>query len=812
MDTSKHRSITAREWCGIDGSTLAAFVSHIRNARHDHGGIILREDVRRAFRQFVQACPRDERGSLRRTLGGRIAQTEEVIFHDTRTCIVLREEPGERRAYVPSPDGERLEVLDERRFLSLRESLVLGRPTPERFAFGVDFRPFRIMPVETGSAADIGDGPRRVAALLEREFRGDFKTAAGRLLGFLAGRSVDGQPILFERFPDDIPDLRVNLQRALSLLDSRPAREESARVMADLKMLGFAPGWGRTVGRARETLAMLETLLLDPDRSVFIRLFQRLPLMRRILLVTVHGWFAQANVFGRPDTGGQVVYVLDQARALDSYLRVLWRDAGLDVKPHILILTRRIPNADHSTCDRPTEKVKGTEHAWILRTPFRNAAGDEEPNWISRFQIWPYLKRYAEEAFEAVTFEFGGEAPDLIVGNYSDGNLVASILGREWRAPIAVIAHALEKNKYLLSDLYWRDLESDYHFSIHFLSDILAANSADFIIASTYQEIAGTRTELGQYESYEVFTLPERYRVYSGVDVHSARFVINPPGVNTTVYHPWSVAKRGGEQTEREIEGHVFGDPKSVPGTRGMFASPDKPIIFSMARMDRIKNLAGLVLAYAKRPALRDAANLLLLSGVTNVNESQDMEEREQIQRLDQAYAKYALDDSVRWLPGRLGQSLVPHYYRFVARRGGVFVQPALFEAFGLTVLESMACGLPVVVTRYGGPASIIEDGVSGFLFDPGRPPELERAVLDLLNGRTNTGSSLWEAVSHAGIRRVHEHFSWKAHGRRLSGAYGLYSFWNHLYPRRRELLRGYVNALHHLLLDRLIEESWPGH
>ena len=36
-----------------------------------------------------------------------------------------------------------------------------------------------------------------------------------------------------------------------------------------------------------------------------------------IAIVSPHGYFAQKNVLGRPDTGGQVVYILDQAKALE---------------------------------------------------------------------------------------------------------------------------------------------------------------------------------------------------------------------------------------------------------------------------------------------------------------------------------------------------------------------------------------------------------------------------------------------------------------------------------------------------------------
>jgi hypothetical protein len=49
----------------------------------------------------------------------------------------------------------------------------------------------------------------------------------------------------------------------------------------------------------------------------------------------------------------------------------------------------------------------------------------------------------------------------------------------------------LEKTKYEDSDVKWKELDAKYHFSCQFTADMIAMNSADFIITSTYQEIAG---------------------------------------------------------------------------------------------------------------------------------------------------------------------------------------------------------------------------------------------------------------------------------------------------------------------------------
>jgi glycosyltransferase involved in cell wall biosynthesis len=65
-----------------------------------------------------------------------------------------------------------------------------------------------------------------------------------------------------------------------------------------------------------------------------------------------------------------------------------------------------------------------------------------------------------------------------------------------------------------------------------------------------------------------------------------------------------------------------------------------------------------------------------------------------------------------------------------------VVVHASFGEAFGLAVVEAMALGKPVVATFAGGPAEIIEDGVSGILVPPGQPQVIAEAVLQILTRR----------------------------------------------------------------------------
>jgi sucrose synthase len=261
-----------------------------------------------------------------------------------------------------------------------------------------------------------------------------------------------------------------------------------------------------------------------------------------VVIVSPHGYFGQAGVLGLPDTGGQVVYILDQVRALENQMLENLRLQGLDFKPQIVILTRLIPNAIGTTCNQRIEKVTGTEHSRILRVPFRHE-GKILKKWISRFDVYPYLETFAQDSASEILGELSGE-PDLVIGNYSDGNLVASLLAHHLGVTQCTIAHALEKTKYPDSDIYWKKFEEKYHFSCQFTADLIAMNHTDFIITSTYQEIAGSADTVGQYESHQAFSMPGLYRVVNGVDVFDPKFNIVSPGADSSIYYPFADKER----------------------------------------------------------------------------------------------------------------------------------------------------------------------------------------------------------------------------------------------------------------------------
>jgi glycosyltransferase involved in cell wall biosynthesis len=60
------------------------------------------------------------------------------------------------------------------------------------------------------------------------------------------------------------------------------------------------------------------------------------------------------------------------------------------------------------------------------------------------------------------------------------------------------------------------------------------------------------------------------------------------------------------------------------------------------------------------------------------------------------------------------------------------FVLPSYEEGFGMVILEAMACGIPVVSTRCGGPNDIVLDGENGYLVDIGDVNAMAEKILAL--------------------------------------------------------------------------------
>jgi sucrose synthase len=761
--------------------------------------LLLRSDLSEA----VEQCAASAEGAplSGSSLHELLRSAEEAVLLEAQMYLAVRWTVARWSYFELRTDDLGFREVTVSHFLRAKERLVTPGPGIQPL-LNVDLQPFERGFPRLREMRSIGQGVDFLNRYLSSRLFQEIDNGGQKLFQFLRLHQMGGQQLMLNGRVSNLDQLRDALRKADDYLSRRPHEEPWSEFAHVLVELGFEPGWGRTAGRARETIGFLMEILEAPAPETVARFLGRLPMVRTIAVISPHGYFGQSDVLGRPDTGGQVVYILDQVRALERTMYDFFQRQGLAIEPCILIVTRLIPEAEGTTCNMRIEPVHGTRCARILRVPFRDEQGEVVPHWISRFKIWPYLEQFAIDSAREIVAE-AGQQPDFIIGNYSDGNLVASILSHILGVTQCNIAHALEKTKYLYSDLYWKDHERTHNFACQYTADLIAMNTADFIITSTYQEIAGTPDSIGQYESYQSYTMPGLYRVVYGVDVFDPKFNIVSPGADPDIFFPHTEHRRREDSIRDHVADLVHGSARE--GTRGELRDKQKPLIFAMSRLDQIKNPAGLVEWFGRSEALRQQANLLIVGGWIDVERSDDDDERDQIRRMHALMDQYGLESEMRWVAMQTDKHVVGEFYRYVADAHGVFVQPALFEAFGLTVIEAMSCGLPTFATMYGGPLETIEHGVSGFHIDPNHGDQVAEELLDFFL-RCRDEEGYWERLSHGAMQRIGARFTWQLYADRLMRLARIYGFWKYMSRIEREETRRYLEMLYFLAYRPMAE------
>jgi len=609
-------------------------------------------------------------------------------------------------------------------------------------------------------------------------------------------------------------ELSKQVKLALKLLDRVDAGLPYAKVHLDLQNLGFEPGWGDTVGRTCETMELLHHLLEDPEPAILDAFVSRVPAIFRVVSISIHGWVGQESALGLPETRSQFAYALEQARSIEQQIHTNIQESGLDllgIRPQVIILTRLIPNCMETQSNLDWEKIEGTDNAWFLRVPFQKFNPAVTDRWISKSEIWPYLESFAVDAERELIAKLGGK-PNLIIGHYSDGNLVATLLANRLNAIHCQIAHSLEKPKHLFSNLYWQDLDSQYHFSSQFTAELIGMNAADFIITSSYQEIMGTPESVGQYDSYQCFTMPNLYHVTNGIDLFSPRFNRVPPGVNEQIFFPYhQIENRDLEQRNR-IQSLLFNQENRH--IFGHLAQPDLRPILAVAKISTIKNLTGLVECFGRSSELQKECNLILVTDaldVSDVSDVSDSDAAKELTKLHTLIYQYNLHGNIRWLGMRLANSDMGEVYRAIADRQGIFIHFAKFESCGRTILEAMISGLPTFATEFGGCLEIIQDGINGLHINPLDLDGTTKKILQFLN-QYQSDREYWTQISELAIQRIQEQYNWQDHTQKLLLLAKIYSFWDCIYSDNREARQHYLEALFYLLYKPRAEQILAEH
>ncbi len=423
-----------------------------------------------------------------------------------------------------------------------------------------------------------------------------------------------------------------------------------------------------------------------------------------------------------PDFGGQLVYVKELALALGR------------LGHRVDIVTRRVRDPAWPGFEADFGAYPGHPNVRILRFP---CGGDR---FLRKEDLWPYLG--TEWVPNLIAFYAGeGRMPQAVSAHYADGGLAAALWQARGGPPFTFTAHSLAAQKLdrlLTAAGSLAELDARYRFGRRLAAEQAAMSHAARLIASTHQE----RREQYGHPAYRQAIDP----------ADEGRFAVIPPGVNLEIFNlegHGPLEQRVAERVEQALRLHL------APRRRHL------PTVITASRLDPKKNLAGLVHAFVHNPELRARANLIILT-----RHLQDLRRHDGVSDPERTVLEKVValcDAGGLWdmvVPLALdGQAELAAAYRHLRRRRSVFCLPALYEPFGLAPLEAMACGLPVVATRHGGPSETLREGDRefGVLVEPTDPKDLTRGLLRLLRSAQD-----WDRLARLGRQRVVTRYTWE--------------------------------------------------
>jgi len=437
-----------------------------------------------------------------------------------------------------------------------------------------------------------------------------------------------------------------------------------------------------------------------------------------IQLYSIHGLIRSHDLeLGRDaDTGGQTKYVFELAEMLSTYAEV----------EKVELVTRWINDKklspDYSV---PVEQVNDKFDIVRIR-----AGGGK---YIRKELLWNHLEEFIDKSIKYIKAK--KRLPDIIHSHYADAGYVCSEITKFFAIPFLHTSHSLgkEKEQKLTSDGVTADMiEKRYKISRRIQSEERIYYYADMIVTSTEQEI---ENHLKHYKN-----------------ASESKFKVIPPGLNLDKFYPYNEVRQWDEQTSNLIK-HINQEYMKF------FVTINKPLILSLCRPDKRKNISGLITAYGEDKELQKKANLAIYAGIRDDIQSMEDNEREVLTEILLLMDKYNLYGKMA-IPKKHDTEIeVPELYRMAANTGGVFVNAALSETFGLTLIEAAASGTPVVTTQDGGPRDIIKNLKNGIKVDVSDSKNISAALNKILDDK-----NLWNEYSGNGIKFVKKFYSWEAH------------------------------------------------
>ncbi|MCL5411147.1 MAG: glycosyltransferase family 1 protein [Patescibacteria group bacterium] len=289
---------------------------------------------------------------------------------------------------------------------------------------------------------------------------------------------------------------------------------------------------------------------------------------------------------------------------------------------------------------------------------------------------------------------------DLIHANFWMSGLVAVEIKKILGIPFVVTFHALGKIK----KLYQKEADTSPKERVSI--EYLVMKEADKIIAECPQD------------------KEDLINLYGAQD---EKIEVIPAGVDIKTFYPLS----------------------KVWARRKLGLDLQEKIILQLGRMVPRKGVASVISAMAQLTRQKDFPVRLVVVG--GESDKPDPKRTPEIGRLTELAKSLGLEENVTFIGRRHGAELRQYYCA-----SDVFVSTPWYEPFGLTVLEAMACGKPVIGSEVGGIKFTVKNNVTGFLVPPEEPFILAEKLTTLL-----TNENLQERFSKNALKNVYRRFTW---------------------------------------------------
>lgn len=272
-------------------------------------------------------------------------------------------------------------------------------------------------------------------------------------------------------------------------------------------------------------------------------------------------------------------------------------------------------------------------------------------------------------------------------------------------------------------------------------------NKASFFTAHSLgawkrQQMGGDPVEMENKFNFK-HRIAEELRIFKSVNAQSVTSIIQQEKINEL----YDFFADNIVDIPPGVDVHTFKPAKTPLGSKQI--NLPKKYIYCISRIDTNKGHDFLLKAFDHVRKEVDDIDLVIGGGSPNPK----YREQEVFNMMEKVISERGMEDRVHIIGYVPDEMMAPYY-----RHAQFFVLPSLFEPFGMTTQEAMACGTPVIASKFGGIRNAIENGVDGMLVDPSDEKEFAGVMLDLLKNDTQR-----KELGQQAYETVQEKFSWEA-------------------------------------------------